>query len=245
MAKKSVKSFVHNLMKEPARIVETPVPLSLAEHKLASLYQSLAKATPDDQISGIIQFLSAYRGEGAGHISFELANFVASNTNKRVLFLDASFVPPPSMDYVSAECNVPISHYLKHGSTGNDVPFVQLAGNDLYFGRFFDVAGENTYIDPDELVILFDELRAQYDIVLLYTEAMLENESASVFSGVSDGSVLVVEAERTRRQVIKRLIAVIQENGGTVLGSILNKRRFYTPSWIHKIFFPSDRGDDS
>ncbi len=236
--KSSPKSAIDNIVQAPLRMVGAKASLTLSESKLASLYQSLVKATQKTNNSGVIQFLSAYRGEGAGHISFELANFVASNTDKSVLFLDASFVPPPSMQFVSNQCEVPLCHYMKTGSEIEHVPLVKLEGNGLCCGRFYENTGENTYIDPDNMKALFDVFRSQYDVIILYTEALLENESATLFSTVSDGTVIVVQAERTRSQVVKRLSDVIKESGGQVIGSILNERRFYTPRWVHKIFFP-------
>ena len=96
-------------------------------------------------------------------------------------------------------------------------------------------------MDSQELNTLFKYLRTKYDLILLYTEAALENESFIMFSSLADSSVIVVEAERTRSHVVKRLSSIINANGGSVIGAILNKRRFYTPSWIYKLLFSAFR----
>jgi Mrp family chromosome partitioning ATPase len=48
--------------------------------------------------------------------------------------------------------------------------------------------------------------------------------------------VIVVEAERTRAPVVERLVSLLQRAGAPLAGSILNKRRFYVPSFIYDHF---------
>jgi len=49
-----------------------------------------------------------------------------------------------------------------------------------------------------------------------------------------DGVVLVVEAEKTRWQVVESLKEKIENSGGNILGMVFNKRRFYIPENIYR-----------
>jgi Mrp family chromosome partitioning ATPase len=49
-----------------------------------------------------------------------------------------------------------------------------------------------------------------------------------------DGVVLVVEAEKTRWQVVENLKEKIQNVGGNIIGVVFNKRRFYIPEALYK-----------
>jgi Mrp family chromosome partitioning ATPase len=54
-------------------------------------------------------------------------------------------------------------------------------------------------------------------------------ELAKHFNGI----VLVVEAERARREVVKQSITKISRAGSTIFGVVLNKRRYYVPKWAY------------
>jgi Mrp family chromosome partitioning ATPase len=47
--------------------------------------------------------------------------------------------------------------------------------------------------------------------------------------------VLVVEAGVTNKDQIERAARVIRETGGTLLGCVLNKRRYPIPGWLYRL----------
>ena len=49
-----------------------------------------------------------------------------------------------------------------------------------------------------------------------------------------DGVILVVEAEKTRWQTVRKVKDSISRVGGNILGVVLNKRRYYIPQSIYK-----------
>ena len=51
----------------------------------------------------------------------------------------------------------------------------------------------------------------------------------------ADAGVLVVEAERIRREVIQRSIGTLEDLGANILGVVLNKRRYPIPGFIYRM----------
>ena len=49
-----------------------------------------------------------------------------------------------------------------------------------------------------------------------------------------DGVVLVLESGKTRQQVSLEAKKQLEEAGGTILGVVLNKRKYYIPDWIYR-----------
>jgi Mrp family chromosome partitioning ATPase len=49
-----------------------------------------------------------------------------------------------------------------------------------------------------------------------------------------DGVVLVVEADRTKRDQIQRAQRTIEMANGNLLGLVLNKRRYVVPRWLYR-----------
>jgi Mrp family chromosome partitioning ATPase len=50
-----------------------------------------------------------------------------------------------------------------------------------------------------------------------------------------DGAVLVIEAERTRLETAQQAIGQLGDVGIDAVGLVLNKKRYYLPSWLYKL----------
>ena len=72
---------------------------------------------------------------------------------------------------------------------------------------------------------LVQEMRERYPerVVLFDTPPILTGADALAFSRFVDGILFVVEAERTRREDVKRAMELLQ--GRPLLGTVLNKVR--------------------
>jgi|HubBroStandDraft_1064217.scaffolds.fasta_scaffold00053_31 Mrp family chromosome partitioning ATPase len=73
-----------------------------------------------------------------------------------------------------------------------------------------------------------------FDLVIVDVPPVLDQRSWSGFMGFPDGVVMVVEAERSRSEVIKSTVAAITEASGHVLGLVFTKRRQYIPKSLYK-----------
>jgi len=89
-------------------------------------------------------------------------------------------------------------------------------------------------LDNPRFDVFVNLLRSRYDMVLVDCPSMADSTIAARIASISDGVVLIVDAGKTRWQVIKSQIREIQANRGSVLGVVLNKRRFYIPEFIYK-----------
>jgi protein-tyrosine kinase len=49
-----------------------------------------------------------------------------------------------------------------------------------------------------------------------------------------DGVILVVNYDKTRRQVALRAKKELEEAGANILGVIINRRKYYIPDWIYR-----------
>jgi succinoglycan biosynthesis transport protein ExoP len=77
-------------------------------------------------------------------------------------------------------------------------------------------------------------LRRKYRVIICDLPPLLENSPAVGIASVMDGVVLVVEAEKTRREVAAKVKESLLQADVKVLGVILNKRRFHIPRWLYK-----------
>jgi len=79
------------------------------------------------------------------------------------------------------------------------------------------------------------ELRTLFKYIVVSCPLFLERVPA-LQSFAADGTVLIVEANTTRRQTVREVIDELQISGARVLGVVLNNRTFPIPDAIYHKF---------
>jgi Mrp family chromosome partitioning ATPase len=69
---------------------------------------------------------------------------------------------------------------------------------------------------------------------LLDCPALSVSDDAVFLAPETDGVMVVVEADRTRREQIQNAQHTIETADGNLLGFILNKRQYTVPEWLYK-----------
>jgi Mrp family chromosome partitioning ATPase len=77
------------------------------------------------------------------------------------------------------------------------------------------------------------ELRETFDLILLDSSAAGVQQDGVELSTIVDGTILVVEAEKTRWQVAQAAREEIEARGGNVLGVLLNGLQFHIPAALY------------
>ena len=76
-------------------------------------------------------------------------------------------------------------------------------------------------------------MRDRFDLVVIDGPALTSFPEMRVAIAGIDGTILVIEAERTVSVAASRTIAAIEAAGGHLQGLVLNKRRYIIPDWIY------------
>jgi protein-tyrosine kinase len=77
-------------------------------------------------------------------------------------------------------------------------------------------------------------LQATFEYILIDAPSLQASPDGIAFARISDQTVIVVEAETTRKQVIENLRDNLAAAGAKIAGVVLNKRRYYIPEKIYK-----------
>lgn len=77
-------------------------------------------------------------------------------------------------------------------------------------------------------------MRTEFDYVVLDGPPLPSFSESKVICNKVDGVVIVIESGKTRKQVALRAKKYIEQAGGTVLGVVLNKRKYHIPKWIYR-----------
>jgi hypothetical protein len=79
-----------------------------------------------------------------------------------------------------------------------------------------------------------DLLRSEFDYTIIDCPSLKESGDLLSVAPFVDGVILVIEANRTRRDEPRQAEQSITAAGGTLLGYILNKRQEEIPDWLER-----------
>jgi hypothetical protein len=77
------------------------------------------------------------------------------------------------------------------------------------------------------------QFRSRYSYVLIDCPSLKESADILGLSGLVDGVLLVIEANKTSKSQIAHLERTIEGAGGKILGHLLNKRTYPIPEWAN------------
>ncbi len=78
------------------------------------------------------------------------------------------------------------------------------------------------------------ELRTEFDYTVVHGPPAALCSDAALLGYLSDGVVLVLEANATRRAAAQRAVQMLQATNARLLGSVLSKRTFPIPEGIYR-----------
>lgn len=77
-------------------------------------------------------------------------------------------------------------------------------------------------------------LHAEFDLIVFDGQAASSSSLALLMASRASAVLVVVEAEKTRQPVLRKLIDDLQSVRANVVGTVLNRRRFYIPDAIYE-----------
>lgn len=179
----------------------------------------------------IVAFTSANPGEGVSHVVQFFAEKLASQTGKPTLIVNAERLR--SLRVIDL-MNMP-GMGTKVGNLWS-VPD-EASGNNNGRGN-----GTAKSLDHEKLQKLESEtgldllqaLGANFDYTLIDCPSISTSHEAAMLAPDVDGVVLVVEADRTKRDQIFRARQTIEMAKGNLMGLVLNRRRHVVPEWFYR-----------
>jgi capsular exopolysaccharide synthesis family protein len=211
------------------RNVSDQVYLIMKDKNLKSLM--LASALPGEGVTPIITHLARYLSKEAGHKVLLIdANLRTPSVH---LFLsDANPRKSEGHQFLKASRSPGLSTILEGKSTFEKA--VQDLGNNLHVLT----AGETglnpiTLLGVHAMADLLKSVKDKYDAILIDCASLKDYKDAVVIASFIDGTILVVNEGKTRRQVVKYAISSLEQKKANLVGTILNNRSFFIPRAIY------------
>lgn len=210
-------------------------PLDLPEsveeyHALAS---EIYLALPDIR-SRVIMLTSAVDGEGTSTVAREFAQTVAATNEIDTLLVDANLRKPGHHRVLRAQGDPGLTDAVLGGvEVESCVQPTQVPHLSLMAAGRRVVAPPRVFTDPN-LDDVLGTLRRTYPLTVVDMPPVLSFSEGLQLSGRVDGVVLVIRAGRTKRQLVELAAEQLRGAGANVVGTVLNRRRFYIPRMIYE-----------
>ena len=199
-------------------------------------YQRIAQGIEGQagwQGKGVVLVASAVHGEGASTVAREIAGLLCRNGAARAVLVDANLRNPSQHLAFRLERTGGLSELASQGLTP-EAAVRQGPGYGLPIVTAGRPAGSPTSIlGLPPLKAAIDQLRARFNWVILDGPPITVYSDAAILAPLADGVVLVVEAERTRWEVVTQAKRAIEESGGRILGAVLNRQRYHIPPALY------------
>jgi capsular exopolysaccharide synthesis family protein len=191
-----------------------------------------------------LQFMSSIRGEGTSTIASHFAVLVAQSQihrrnpsrkpeKSRVLLIDANFRNPSLHQIFGISNSVGLSNLLNEEKDFSEVitSFSDLELDLLPTGS--QIENPTKLLKGDSLKKLLTRVDAMYSWIVIDSAPIVPFSDALAFTDYVDGSILIVEAGQTRREVVESARKKIELSGMKVQGVVLSKRQYHIPKIIY------------
>ena len=181
----------------------------------------------DSQLKTIL-FNATMHGSGCSTTALHFAAILAKNPNLKILLIEVNLRTPS----------------LRKRLKIKDAPdLVEIVTKQSHMtARIERIGSENLYVitcggsnllgplglfESGEFDRFLKTMRKRFDYIILDAPPVPIFSEFRILCNKADGVVLVIRAEKTRRQVAKKAKKEIEKAGGNLLGVVLNKRKYY------------------
>ncbi|MFA5014843.1 MAG: CpsD/CapB family tyrosine-protein kinase [Actinomycetota bacterium] len=216
------------------RIVTFHDPKSTVAEQYRTLRTNI-QAINSKQPIKVIMISSSIHGEGKTITAINLAVSMAHDLNKKsILLIDADLRRARVSKYLGFKSELGLSDLITNGAN-IDNALINIGIDNLTILP----AGSIPH-NPAELLgsvktkNLISALKAKYDYILIDTPPIISVTDAGVIGPQTDGAIMVVQAGRTQKGVVKHSGSLLKQAQVKILGYILTNIQYHIPAYIYR-----------
>ena len=177
---------------------------------------------------------SATSGEGVTTISLFVAISLARRAGRSVCVVDANLKTAGLTRWLGLEGQLGVSDVCNGLASWADALRATPIENLFVVGTGRAGGEPSVLLGSAAGQQMAADLSTRFDYVLIDAGRTLGQVEAALLAPSVDGTVLVVRANHTKREVLAKAEAEIRSHGGRVVGSILNRRTFPIPEAVYR-----------
>jgi len=228
IVKKTVESKI-----DP-RVVPFYDPHSPVTEQYRTLRTNIQAIKTEKPIKAIV-LTSAIHGEGKTITAINLAISIANDLNKKdVLLVDSDLRRGRISKYLGFKSEAGLANLLTNGVSIDDA-LVNIGINNLTI-----LPAGKPPSNPAELLgsvkmkNLISALKSRYDYIIFDAPPIIPVTDAGLLGSQADGVIMVVQANRTQKGVIKHSEGLLKQAQAKLLGYILTNIQYHIPAYIYR-----------
>jgi Mrp family chromosome partitioning ATPase len=193
-----------------------------------------------------VAFTASRPGEGVSFVVESFAAEIAKRTRRRVLVADSGELQQACIDHPSQAASqvsrtdlsnlFVLTPFEAEADCAAEHPSGGVRIQVRPSAPTAPVAVRKASTKLERGLLNLQALRHSFDFILIDCSSLAASGDAAMFAPSVEGVVMVVEADRTRKDQVRNSINTIKSADGNFLGCVLNKRSYTVPGWIYNRF---------
>jgi len=174
-------------------------------------------------------------GEGTTTTAAVFASILVRRRGGRVAVVEANFRTPSCDAAFGVKRNGGFAEFIEGRETLANVAQPSRLGNLFVVTCGHSELTPAALFDSPGLTAALAQLREHFDFVVFDLPPVNVYSDASILAPRLDAALIVIEADRTRIPEVERTRRTLDRVGVKVVGSVLNRRRNYIPSFLEEL----------
>lgn len=184
----------------------------------------------------IFVLTSSIHGEGKTVTGLNLAISLAQSVSKpKILLIDADLRKGRVGKYLGVRQDEGLSDVLCGRKKFEEILY-HLDGHDNLAFMASGPVPENPseLLSSDVMTRFLADMRDSFDHVLIDTPPMISVTDAGIIGAQVDGVLLVIQAGRTQRGIVRRAEELLVQSHSKVIGHVLTNIEYHLPEYIYR-----------
>ncbi len=216
------------------RHLTTPVLDAMAREEVTKLVQRVFLLPRNGTAPGAVVFCGVESGQGSSWICSRAAVALARQGTGKVCLVDANLRSPSLHQHFSADNWHGLADVLRGDRSLRDLA-QPVPGGNLWLVSSGSITSDlYPRLGSEGMRKCLLELRTQFSYVLIDAPPASLHGDAALLGKLSDGVVLVVEANSTRRETTRQVKETFEAGKVRLLGTVLNQRTLPIPESLYR-----------
>jgi len=234
---KTRESFIVKKIKESRvdpRLVVYFDPKAVISEQYKTLRTNILSLNHEKAPKAIV-ITSAIHSEGKTITALNLALAMAQSANKpKVLLIDGDMRRGKIARYLGVENEAGLSNILQDKVPAADAMFHIDVDNLTFISAGSVPEHPSELLASEDMRLFIAKMRKEFDYVIVDTPPVISVTDAGIVGSITDGVVMVVQAGRTQRGMVKRGLELLHQAHAKLLGQVLTNIEYHLPEYIYR-----------
>ena len=178
---------------------------------------------------------SSIHSEGKTVTSLNLAiSFSQAIHKPKVLLVDADLRRGRVARYLGVQTQVGLNEVLNGSAKLEDALFKVDIDNLTFIASGSVPENPAELLASENMKSFLSEARARFDYVIIDTPPIIPVTDSGIVGSQVDGVLLMVQAGRTQRGIVRRAEELLHQSHSTILGHVLTNIEYHLPEYIYR-----------